>query len=318
MRSILLIFFLCFLASCAKSPEEEATEAIDLAQTYLSESKCDDALEVLLDIEAPEEDAIYIQVLASAYSCRAGHSEITFIGTDVANLVTSSANLLFKSLTTLTSSDETSTDSDAYEDMRSAITTILDSDGATAPSQLNREAVFGPRKAGDLGVQVLILSIVQLGKFLNHYGNTDADGDKGLGTTNSNTCFLDYTSVNTQTLVNNLPSANNCNSNSDGHPDLDLTTSAGKRRACEGLMLITNLLDVLDNIDLSEDDSLSSLEDLAAFVSTFRSTALTADPDLEVLFETTSQAACLELLDDATELNNMQLIFAYLFETGLQ
>jgi len=46
VRSIFLLFFILFFVSCSKTKPEELAEAIDLAQTYLSDSNCQDAIEV--------------------------------------------------------------------------------------------------------------------------------------------------------------------------------------------------------------------------------------------------------------------------------
>lgn len=317
MRSIAFIFIFLLLASCSKKKPQEVTEAIDIALTYLSESKCDEAVDVLEDVGRQTGDAVYLQVLASAYSCSAGYSEISLISTDIPSVTTTSEGLM-KSLSILSLSDETETDSDAYVNIRTAMEILMESDGAAQPSHDARVSTYGSRKAGDMSMQVLLLTVAQLGKFLNHYGNVDATGAKGVGTTNSNTCFLDYSYANAQTVITALPSTNNCNSNTGGHPDLDLTTDEGKRRACEGLMLITNLIDILNNLDLSGSSSLSALESIATVANTFKTTAVAADPDLATLLDITSQSLCETTLGTAAEVNNMQYIYALIFESGLE
>lgn len=317
MRSIAFIFIFLLLASCSKKKPQEVTEAIDIALTYLSESKCDEAIDVLEDVGRQTGDAVYLQVLASAYSCSAGYSEISLISTDIPSVTTTSGGLM-KSLSILSLSDETETDSDAYVNIRTAMEILMESDGAAQPSHDARVSTYGSRKAGDMSMQVLLLTVAQLGKFLNHYGNVDSAGAKGVGTTNSNTCFLDYSYASAQTVITALPSTNNCNSNTGGHPDLDLTTDEGKRRACEGLMLITNLIDILNNLDLSGSSSLSALESIATVANTFKTTAVAADPDLATLLDITSQSLCETTLGTAAEVNNMQYIYALIFESGLE
>lgn len=312
MRTGLIIFILCLFASCSKKKDQQIADAIDIAQSHLSEGDCDEALKVLGDVSGGEEDPVYLQVLASAYACRANFSEITFIVTDVPLIDTSPTTDLFKSLTVLTLSDETETDSAEYEDLKTAINTLLQ-----GKTQTERAAEFGTRKAGDIGTQVLFLTIVQLGKFLNWYGNVDATGAKSLGT-GTNQCILDYSYANAQAVVAAYPVANHCNSNVGGHPDLDLTTAAGRTRACEGLMLLTNLIDVLDNIDISGSTELAPLTSVATEVNTYKTTATTADPTLATLLGTTSQSACETLLGTAAEVNRMQYIYSLIFEAGLQ
>lgn len=313
MRSIFVIFILSLLYSCAKKPAEEIWEAIDVAQTYLSQEKCSEAIKVLEEVGRQTDDSVYLQVLASAYACRAGYNAIRFIGNDIPTINTASAQLM-NSLVLLSSSHETVTDSDSYTDVKTAINILLEANGGSQPSQIARTETFGSRKAGDMGVQALLISIVQLGKFLNYYGNVDASGNKGgLG---GNFCFITYTYGDAQAAANSGGGV--CDGNSPGHPDLDYTTEAGKRRLCEGLMLITNLIDILDNIDVSSNASLSSLENVAASANQFKTTAISLDPDLSTLLNMTSQSLCETTVDTPAELNNMQLIYASIFESGLQ
>ncbi|HXH74919.1 MAG TPA: hypothetical protein VNJ08_08140 [Bacteriovoracaceae bacterium] len=319
MRSITIIFLLCLLASCSKKKPEEVADAIDVAQTYLSESKCTKAISLLEGVGRQNDDAIYLQVLASAYACRAGFSEINFLTSDVTTIDTSPSTDLMKSISILSTSNETATDSASYTDMQSALNVLLHADGGVQPSQLTREGAFGVRKAGDMGFQILFLTIGQLGKFLNQFGDVNTLGKKGAGTTSTNTCFLDYSYVQAQTARGTLPAATNaCLSNTAGHDDLDLGTVAGKRHACEGLMLITNLIDVLNNIDLSGSDTLSKLTGIASIANAFKSAAITAEPNVQTLLETTLQSSCVTLLDTPAEVDYMQLIYVMIFEAGLE
>lgn len=317
MRSLIIIFILCSLASCSKKEPEKVAEAIDLALSYLTEEKCQEAIDVLEDVELQTSDAIYLQVLASAYACRAGFDEISFITDDIPSLDTSPSTDLYKSLSIMSLSNETETDSDEYTDIWTGLNLLLYSDGGTQPSQTFRETTYGTRKAGDMGMQALLLAVTQLGKFLNHFGNVDASGVKSLGD-GTNSCFLNYTYASAQTVITALPVANNCNANNDGHTDLDLTTDAGKTRACEGLILFTNILDILDNLDLSSSDELDDLSSVSSTISTYKTTAIAADPSLATLLDITSQEVCEETLETASEVNNMQLIYALIFESGLQ
>jgi hypothetical protein len=311
----LIIIILFFLASCAKEKTAEVASAVDLAQTYLSYDKCDDAIKVLEEVGRQNTNAIYLQVLASAYACRAGFSEINFLVNDIDSL---SSPELMKALSTLSLSNELITDSAKYADIRTAINILLNADQAAQPLQSYRTALYGSRKAGDIGVQILMLTIVQWGKFLNHFGSVNDTGEKGLRTGQSNACFLNYSYPQAQAIINGLPATNNCNSNNDGHPDLDLTTAAGKKRACEGLMIITNLIDILNNIDLSGSDSLGPLADLTTVASDFKVNAEAADSTLATLLNITSQAVCETTLGSASEVDKMQMIYALIFEAGLE
>jgi hypothetical protein len=312
LRTILIISILIFAFSCGKSTEEKTDEVIDIALTYLSENECDDALDVLLDVGVQNNNGIYLQVLASAYACKAGFDEISFISADIPALVTTNVSTLMKSLSILSESAESSTDSLTYTSIRSGINTILNATSGN-PSQVNRTSKFGPRRGADLGVQALILNIVNWGKFLRYYGNTDNTGVKGAGA-GSNNCFLDYNDPRAQLIISGSQGGA-CVSNTDGHADLDQTTEAGKRRICEGIMVINNSLDILDNLDLSSISVLSKLEDFGAQVSSFKTAATAAG--LGTIANMTSQAECEEYASVPGQLLDLEYFYALVFEKSL-
>lgn len=328
MRSLFILAILLIFASCAKTPDEEVDQAIDIALTHLSENKCDSAIDVLEDIGRDKDNPIYLQVLASAYACRAKFSEIDFLDTELDKIDTSATGLL-KSLTTLKWSDQDEADQDDYKDTREALNILLNVD-SSQPSQANREAKYGIRKAGDMGVQALFLAIAQLGKFVHFYGNVNATGVKGGGAANTDeqganasTCFAAYTSADAQTALTPAV-AGACRhpgpATFRGHPNLSFVAAdlaVTKRRMCEGLMLVTNIMDILDNITLS-DDSYGDLSSISTTIATYRTTITNASPALATLIDTTSQSTCETLVADATEFDNLQYIYALLFEVGLQ
>lgn len=313
-----LIFFL--LCSCGKKPSEVEAEAIDLAQTYLSFDECEKAIDVLEEAGRNRNNAIYLQVLASAYSCRATYSDTVFLTSEMSKIQTSGTDLM-KSLTQLTWSPETVADSTHYKDLRESLNILLNVDD-NQPSQVAREAKYGARKAGDMGVQALLLSLTQLGKFLHFYGNVDVDGNKGDGdpsvdeqTATASSCFINYTDARALAFLAGL--GGTCDG-TKGHPNMsfaapDLTST--KRRLCEGLMIVTNIIDILNNLTLP--DSIGDLTAIAATVTAFKTTITTTDPALETLINTTSQSTCETLVAGSGEFNNLQYIYALLFEDGL-
>lgn len=316
MRTYVFIFILVLFASCAKNNAEQATEAIDIALTHLSKNECDDALEVLLKVDGQGNNPVYLQVLSSAYACKGSFDEINFISNDIASFVTTDFETISKSLATMSTSPETTVDSVAYTSIRSGINTILNSTSGS-PSQIAREAKFGVRRAGDMGMQALFLNIVNFGKFLNFYGNVDSDGDKGAGS-NTNSCFLNYTDVRAQAVIGS-GNTGACTVTNDGHPDLSLAAgnlANAKRRLCEGLVLFTNVVDILDNIDTSGSSELEKLNEVATKINDFKTIATTAG--LTTLVNTTSQSDCETLMNTASNLNDMQLLYSLIFESGLQ
>ena len=318
MRSFILIFLLFLFCSCAKTAPEKVDEAIDLALSYLTNEQCDKAIDVLEDAGRDTENAIYLQVLASAYACRASYNEITFLTTDIP-AINSTAVGLMKSLSLLTLSGETATNSAEYVDLRQAFTILTNVDAAQ-PSYVTRVASYGARKASDMGVQTLFLGLVQLGKFIHYYGNVNATtGVKGGGT-QSNNCFLEYTDPRAIVALGALGATCNDMSTDDGHVDLSFAAgslTATKKKMCEGLVLVTNIIDILENITLPASSSYGSITTLPATISTFKTSIIAADATLSTLLNTTSQSTCETLVTAAAEFNNLQYIYALLFEVGL-
>lgn len=297
----LLIFTL--LISCGNNPQEEATQAIDQALTLLSAGKCDQAIKLLEDLKDQEKNPVYIKTYASAFACRAGFNMIKFVDRDLP-LIDDTA--LFKSVSDLSYSDETEVDSLAYQNMWAALLVL----GAGNDfDQDTRDAQFGPRHGEDMGIQVLVYSLMTLGKYLNWYGNVDGDGNKGQGT-NTNSCYLNYAYGPAVTVVNALPASNECQATNDGHPDLN---GADKiERMCEGLTLITNILDVINKIDLSSSDTFDDLIEVRDEVNSYRTAADAAS--VGYLLDVTSPTECQDLLANASDMNNAELLFALVLE----
>lgn len=301
----ILPLLLLLLVSCAQKPEEKITEAIDVAQTLLSQEKCQEAIDLLEEVKRHPDDPIYLQVLASAYACRADFRAIDFIANEIP-LINSAA--LMKSLSVLTLSTQTVADDEAYTDLKEAISILTLTDKQSA-----RNTKFGPRKAGDMGVQLLLLSVTQLGKYLHFFGNVNGTGVKGGGS-NSNSCFINYIDASAVTFVTTGGQTGACTSAVDGHPDM--TGSDLIRRLCEGSTLIANIIDVLDHVDLSGSSELDDLENINTAIAAYRTQATTFS--VSHLLDLTSQSQCEALLTNATEMNNMQKFFAGIFEKGLQ
>lgn len=309
VRITLFISILLFVYGCGKNTAEQTAEAIDVALSHLSKYECEKALKVLHEVGMQSDNGIYLQVLASAYACQAGFNEIRFVS-DLESIDTSSGSAIFKSLARINTSEESEADSPGYTSIKTGINVILNST-AGVPSQESRTAKFGPRKAGDLGVEALILSLVNFGKFLRYYGNSNESGTKGsLG---GNTCFINYTDPRAQQIVSGSTTGS-CNSYDDGHPDLNPATADGRRRMCEGLVLLTNSLDILNNIDFSESSTLEVLNDVAAQVNQFKTIAIGAG--LGDIIEMRSQKTCETYAGGASQLLDLEYFYALTFEQG--
>lgn len=311
MRTILILFLICFLSSCAKNEAEKTTEAIDVALSNLSNGDCEGAIDVLEEVGPQPSNAVYLQVLASAHACRANFDEIKFISSDLSAIVTTSTASILKSVSIMSLSDETRADSEDYVSIRTGLNILLQPE-LGVPKQASRITKFGERHASGVGFQALVLSMVNLGKFLNYYGNVNSTGVKGSGA-GANKCFLDYNDPRAQAVTGVGTGA--CVTDNNGHPDLDQTTEDGKRRICEGLMLLTNTLDILENLDLSGSSELAKLETISTQVGTIKTVAVAAG--LGTLINMTSQSVCETYLDTPAQLLDMEFLYALMFEKGL-
>lgn len=307
MRLLFLFTFLFFAVSCGKTTSEEVDGAIDIALSHLTEKRCDKALEVLNKVNG-HSDAVYLQVLASAYACKANYNEISFVINDLAEITAADPADLLKSVSIMSTSVETTTDSVTAINLTRASQVAL-----AGKSQLERNSTFGERKSGDLSVQALLLNIAALGKHLNHFGNVNATGVKGGGV-QGNKCFLNYTDPRATALVGAVTGA--CVSTSNGHADLDLVSTDGKRRVCEGLIYLTNSLDILANLDLTNFEEFDVIIDITAQLDTFKQAA--HSQGLGYLIDELSQTSCVQTLQSASGRSDIEYLYALIFETSLQ
>ena len=141
---LLFLTFIFFLISCGSSPEEKVASAIDRAQTYLSKGRCDEALQEL-DEAQDLENAIYLQVLASAYACKAD-VEIVGVITEIQDIDT---NNVFGDLSQMSFAQSANLTS--FDLLKKSLNVILSS--TSTVSQAARDDSFGKRKGQDLGMQ---------------------------------------------------------------------------------------------------------------------------------------------------------------------
>ena len=102
-----------------------------------------------------------------------------------------------------------------------------------------------------LEVFALYLILIQMGKFIYFFGNTDSDGVKGGGT-QSNSCYLNYTSLPARAVINAATPPNSCNPDgTTGHPDLD----NDRALKCYGVILFNNFIDIIGNLTFVGDNA---------------------------------------------------------------
>ncbi len=300
------LILLLSLISCGSSQDEKVASSIDRAQTYLSKGKCDEALKELNEARDLE-NAVYLQVLASAYACK-GDVEIVNVITEIQNINT---NNVFGELSK--KSFAVSANLTQFNQLKKSLDVILSS--TEVVSQDARDEQFGKRKGQDLGMQLLFYSVIQAAKFTNYFGNA-ANGKKG-NHTGTNLCFLAYT-TDVANLFNpnplyTIPASNACQAAGDGHPDLDITTTSGRANACQGVIAINNVLDTLGSLDFGDSQELKVLKDISEKISTLKAILISIDPSLTYLFDVRNAGDCSELDDREIEL----FVFTF-FEMGFE
>jgi len=321
-KLFLLLFSVLIFSSCAKTDEEAIDSAIQEAKYHLSVNDCSSALSALQEVDFQTDNAFYIGVYASAQACGGGYDILGDGRGKIATLDATSGGL-FGSLAVMSLPVETSADSTNYVAILAAINTLLEAGGGAQPSAANRITEFGTRKGTDLNMQALFLVMIELGKFVAYYANTDAAGIKGGGSTNADTnvCFGEYTfdaDVNTQL---GLSALGNCNNATSGHTDLKSPVAAAtiKTRLCEGIVLFNNFLDILDNITLSSNSSLGDLSSVGTVLNGIFTLAATAEASaswggsaVTTIQSITSQTTC-EAQSDA----DLQRYYVLIMESNM-
>ena len=324
----LKIFCILQLSSCARTNDVEVASAIREARYHLTTGDCSKAKDILDDVDADSDDGEFVSVMASAIACAAGYTDTKAL-LNLENIDATATTSFLGSFASFTTSDETSADAASYSKIKEALDYLLEADGGTSPSTINRLDKFGTSRGSDLSMQALFMGTVALGKFFAYYGNTDSVGVKGNGS-GSNGCITNYL-TNAQMnadLVADNGGANlwsSCDSGADGHPDLDsatLSNAVYKRRMCEGIVIFNNIADILSNLTIDLPDTnvdFTQISDLfddiytAAFnLASSRGWGNAGAPILS-LQDVTSQSTC-----ESFSNNDLEIFYLSTFEALLQ
>lgn len=284
IKSTILIAVLMLSFSCGKTKDQEVKDAILSANIYLSTRQCQPAIDVLESMGRQNRNAHYLKALSSAYACRAGYSTTVFFADDIAKTATPAP---LGGMTTYSTSivDATSplTEDSNFRDLQTAIDILLYAGGipsTTEPTTVERAKYFSANQAGDINSQLAFMMLVQVGKLMKVYADTNAAGVKGGGS-GSNTCFTDYTATDDAIKLIFLSAGETgaCSTPSSPHPQLADGVVGRRKRLCEGTVLLNNILNVLPSVlatagggdlddiaDLTEDieKQKEDLEDISA------------------------------------------------------
>lgn len=247
-----LLMALAVTLSCGKKTEQEIKDAIQSANFYLSKRECQQAIDLLESVGRQTKNSYYLKALASSYACRAGYSTTKFFADDI-KLTASPGPLggMTTYSTSLASITSTLSADSKYQDLQTAIDILLYAGGipkTTEPSLVERAKYFSADRAGDINSQIAYMLLVQTGKFMKYYADTNASGVKGGGS-GSNTCFTDYTA--TDALVQAYLATGNtgaCSTANSSHPQLAIGATDRRKKLCEGVVLLNNILNVLPGV----------------------------------------------------------------------
>jgi hypothetical protein len=320
---VLILLCLVLGSSCTSGDKEKVESAIDTALYYLSlpTPNCQKAIEELEKLGRQPLNPLYLRTLSSAYACRGNYSELNLFG-DIDN-ISSNVTSFFGSLTTLGMATQTSAESAAFLDVQRALDVLLYAGGQSTPSYNNLVSIFGQRHANNLSMQTLFILLTQLGRFNYYYGNVNATGAKGLGT-GTNNCFYAYPALIQSNIADSADTGGRCNSGNNpvGHPQLNiatpgLTNAIVNRRLCHGVIIVNNLIDILTNIQFSNNSALGAIVDLKDTLDDILVLAQSIpDPDFQAFLQVKSQIECEAILNANNEVG--QYYFAAVFEGGLQ
>jgi hypothetical protein len=308
-KILLLILISTALVSCGATDEEEVEDAIFHAQQLLTSGLCTEAIEALLKIPYQPTNSTYLKTLASGQACLGGYNTTVFFASDLSKLGTAQTAFL-GSLATFSTSNMTETNSSNYQNILNAIKTLTLAGAVAESSYAGRSAALGASKNKNVSVFALYTILVELGKFLNFYGNADdTTGIKGTGG-QSNVCYFNYTNVTAVAAVSATTSGS-CDhpGSATGHTSLVLPANPDTReRACEGIVLFNNFLDIIANLTFSGTNS-GDLNNLKSITN-----ACTSIPGINTeTCDVKTVSSCVSNAVDITDIQ-FELFYSVIFE----
>lgn len=260
--NLLILMFLFMGFSCGTTNQEEVEDAIFHARQLLTGGKCTEALEALAKIPYQPANVDFLEAMASGQACVGGYSTVTFFLEDLDQLATGQTTFL-GSLTTFSTSNMTSSMDSSYNSIESAINTLIYGGGIADPDFGSRSAALTFNGNNNISVFALYMILVELGKFMNYYGDANDTTGVKSGGPQANECYLNYANFGDGIINAALTggSSGSCDAAAEGHGDLDVPANRGK--ACDGIVLFNNFLDIIGNVSFSGNNS-GSLSSLAS------------------------------------------------------
>lgn len=292
--TLLLLIFSLFFVSCSKEADDEFNDAILEANFLLSDGDCAGAISILESLgSSASTSSLFLQVYASAYACSGGYSDLDFFGEAATKLNAGSTDFLNSLATFDYSVEETSAETSDFQNLMEAIDIITTGGGNTTGDHTGRLAIFGTDSTQSLNLQALFMVAGAIGRYVHYY--TDADSATGLKAQ----CVYTYTKAISRAAIDAAP-ASACDSGSGYVGGNSGTTDDAIRRACQGVVLYNQLIDLFLNTTLSNSDDYGDLDLVYANISTAYNTFCATDANTQAMCDLKTVQNCVDDYDDAT------------------
>lgn len=328
---MILRFLLCFLlifVSCGKKEGDELRDdAITEADFFLTDGRCQEAIDVLEAAGRNSRNGRFTKKLATAYACRAGFNTALFFDNDIELIATAHSEL--GGLTRFKVSQMMDApDNESYEDMKEAIDLLLYAGGLSHsqnPSSEARREALGAEAGQDVDALLMYLVMNHFGQYLYYYGNTSSSGQKGVRVAADNKCLVAYDNLTFDNPIVpgvsdlydylDVESSDTCSSTNatDGHPDLGAIGSLNIARMCEGVTLLNNFLEIFPKVIAEFGGAdFDDLDGVDTVLNAAKDILVAAEPSTINVTRVKSQALC-ESQNESTD-ENLQFYMATLIE----
>ena len=264
LKALIPIIFL--FTSCSRSAQEEYEMSLRHVRQLLTDRNCGEALRITAELNTSgnrSSDPDYIYLRSSSFACNANYDDLRFF-VDNFPLINNITDNNFHSALASFYNSQNAPGSSEYRYLNDAINTLFFPGDITTVSYTAREELFGERIALNFNTQILYMLLTKIGRYSRYYGNMGRNDDnqlvKGAGP-QSNTCFTSYTTPFAQGLRRAMSVTNPCQSNSTGHPDMQVGAENRKSIMCEGVTMINALFNLI-NITLPRIINSRELDDL--------------------------------------------------------
>ena len=159
-------------------------QAILSANIQLSSRNCDEAIKALESVTFSWKDPTFLKTLSLAYACKGKFDVITLFTEDL--LLFGSVNdSPLGGLTRFSTSDDMQSPTDTdYLSLFQGLNYLLYAGGIDSdedPTPARREALIATDELQEIEMLAFYELLVNLGRFLNYYGNANELGVKGAG-----------------------------------------------------------------------------------------------------------------------------------------